>query len=227
MDLDMCGRFALTVNPADLQDAFPEFTFPGQFAPRFNIVPTQPVLVIPNDSTGKADFFIWGLIPSWAKDPAISARMINARAETLAEKPSFRAAYKYRRCLILADGFFEWQAQVGSKVKIPHYIRLKSGRPFTFAGLWEDWHALDGSQVKSATIITTQPNELIARLHNRMPVILPPETYARWLEPAPRQPADLQGLLTPYPSEEMSAYPVSTLVNSPANDRPEVVAPAR
>lgn len=223
----MCGRFTLTLDPADLQDAFPGFTFPEQFAPRFNIAPTQPVLVIPNDSAGRADFFVWGLIPSWAKDPTIGARMINARAETLAEKPSFRAAYKYRRCLILADGFFEWQAQVGSKVKIPHYIRLKSGRPFAFAGLWEDWHAPDGSQIKSATIITTQPNELIARLHSRMPVILPPETYARWLEPSPRQPDDLQGVLAPYPSEEMSAYPVSTLVNSPANDRPEVVAPAR
>lgn len=222
----MCGRFALTVDPANLQDAFPEFTFPGQLAPRFNIAPTQPVLVIPNDGTGRADFFVWGLIPSWAKDPSIGARMINARAETLAEKPSFRSAYRYRRCLILADGLFEWQAQVGSKAKVPHYIRLKSGRPFAFAGLWEDWHAPDGSQVKSATIITTQPNELIARLHNRMPVILPPDTYARWLEPAPRQPADLQGLLAPYPAEAMSAYPVSTLVNSPANDRPECIAPA-
>jgi len=228
----VCGRFALTVDPANLQDAFPEFTFPGQLAPRFNIAPTQPVLVIPNDGTGRADFFVWGLIPSWAKDPSIGARMINARAETLADrvgaaqKPFFRAAYRYRRCLILADGFYEWQAQVGSKVKIPNYIRLKSGRPFAFAGLWEDWHAPDGSQVKSATIITTQPNELITRLHNRMPVILPPDTYARWLEPSPCQPTDLQGLLAPYPAEAMSAHPVSTLVNSPANDRPECIAPA-
>ena len=226
MDLDMCGRFALTVDPTDLQEAFPEFTFPGQFAARYNIAPTQPVLVIPNDGAGRADFFVWGLIPSWAKDPSIGARMINARAETLAEKPAFRAAFRYRRCLILADGFYEWQAQVGSKAKIPHYIRLKSGRPFAFAGLWEDWHAPDGSQVKSATIITTLPNDLMTRLHNRMPVILPPDAYARCLEPAPRQPADLQGLLTPYPSEEMSAYPVSTLINSPANDRPECIAPA-
>jgi len=223
----MCGRFTLTVDPADLQDAFPEFTFPGQFAPRYNIAPTQPVLVIPNDGASSADFFVWGLIPSWAKDPAIGARMINARAETLAEKPSFRSAYRYRRCLILSDGFYEWRAQVGSKVKVPHYIFLKSGRPFAFAGLWEDWHSPDGSQVKSTTIITTQPNELIARLHNRMPVILPPDTYARWLEPAPRQPTDMQGLLAPYPAEAMSAHPVSTLVNSPVNDRPECIAPAQ
>jgi len=228
----MCGRFALAADRADLQDAFPEFALLEQLAPRYNIAPTQPVLVIPNDGTGKADFFVWGLIPSWAKDPSIGTRLINARAETLAEKPSFRAAYRYRRCLILADGFFEWQApttivsQAGSKVKIPHYIRLKSGRPFAFAGLWEDWHAPDGSQVKSAAIITTQPNELMARLHNRMPVILPPDAYAHWLEPEPRQPADLQRLLVPYPAEAMSAYPVSTLVNSPANDRPECLAPA-
>ncbi len=222
----MCGRFTLTVDPADLQDAFPEFTFPGQFAARFNIAPTQPVLVIPNDGTGKADFFVWGLIPSWAKDPTIGARMINARAETLAEKPAFRAAFRYRRCLVLADGFYEWQAQVGSKVKIPHYIRLKSGRPFAFAGLWEDWHAPDGSQVKSATIITTQPNELIARLHNRMPVILPPNVHSQWLDLAPQSPDRLQSLLVPYPAAEMEAYPVSTLVNSPGNDRAECVLPA-
>ena len=119
----MCGRFALTVDPADLQDAFPEFTFPGQFAPRYNIAPTQPVLVIPNDGAGRADFFVWGLIPSWAKDPSIGARLINARAETLAEKPSFRAAYRYRRCLILADGFYEWQTPTTNAGWLANQIR--------------------------------------------------------------------------------------------------------
>ncbi len=217
----MCGRFALTLDPADLQDAFPEYIFPAQYAPRFNIAPTQPILAIPNDGMNKADFFVWGLIPAWAKDPAIGARLINARAETLAEKPSFRAAYKYRRVLIPADGFFEWQASAGRKV--PHFIHLKSGLPFTFAGLWERWQAPDGSEVKSVTIITTAPNELIANIHTRMPVILPPETYTRWLFPSPRPTTDLQSLLIPYPSEEMTAYPISTLVNSPANDRPECI----
>jgi putative SOS response-associated peptidase YedK len=222
----MCGRFTLTVDPADLQDAFPEFIFPAQAAPRFNIAPTQPILALPNDATSKADFFVWGLIPSWAKDPAIGTRLINARAETLAEKPSFRSAYKYRRCLIFADGFFEWQALPGSKSKLPHLIRLKSGKPFAFAGLWEHWQSPDGSEVKSATIITTTPNQLMASIHNRMPVILSNHTYAQWIDPTPHFPVDLNSLLVPYPAEEMQAYPVSTLVNSPANDQPEVVLPA-
>ena len=220
----MCGRFALTVDPADLQDAFPEFTFPAQAARRYNIAPTQPVLVLPNDGTLKADYFVWGLIPSWAKDPAIGSRLINARAETLAEKPSFRGAYKYHRCLIFADAFFEWQAGPGGK--IPHVIRLKGGKPFAFAGLWEHWQSPDGSEVKSATIITTTPNELMAPIHDRMPVILPKHAYAQWLDPAPLFPVDLKGLLAPYPAGEMEAYPVSTLVNRPENDTPAVLRPA-
>jgi putative SOS response-associated peptidase YedK len=217
----MCGRFALTVDPADLQDAFPEFIFPSQYAPRFNIAPTQPILALPNNGTGKADFFFWGLIPSWAKDPTIGSRMINARAETLAEKPAFRAAYKYHRCLIFASGFYEWQPQAEIKTKVPHFIHLKSGAPFAFAGLWEHWQSPDGSEIRSATIVTTEPNELMRPIHNRMPVILPAAAQAQWLDPAPR--FDLQKLLLPYPSAEMEAYPVSTLVNSPANDRPEIL----
>jgi putative SOS response-associated peptidase YedK len=220
----MCGRFTLSVDYADLQDTFPGFTFPAQVKPRYNIAPTQPVLVLPNDATHKSDFFVWGLIPSWAKDPAIGSRLFNARAETLAEKPTFRSAYKYHRCLILADGFFEWQVKAGGK--IPHLIRLKSGKPFAFAGLWEHWQSPDGSEVKSATIITTTPNELMAPIHNRMPVILPRNAYARWLDPAPFLPADLKSLLVPFPAEEMIAIPVSTLVNTPANDTPEVLMPA-
>ena len=222
----MCGRFALTVDPADLQEAFPEYTIPAQAAPHFNIAPTQPILALPNDGTNRADFFVWGLIPSWAKDPSIGGRMINARAETLAEKPAFRAAYKYHRCLIFADGFFEWQARPGEKSKLPHFIHLKDGKPFAFAGLWEHWQSPDGSEVRSATIITTEPNQLMAAIHNRMPVILPRNAYTQWLDPAPQQPAALQSLLVPYPETEMEAFPISMLVNSPANDRPEVVLPA-
>jgi putative SOS response-associated peptidase YedK len=222
----MCGRFTLTADPTDLRDAFPEFTFPVQVGPRFNIAPTQPVLVLPNDGTYKADFFVWGLIPSWAKDPTIGSRLINARAETLSEKPSFRSAYKYHRCLIFADGFFEWQARLGSNTKLPHLIHLKSGKPFSFAGLWEHWQSTDGSEVLSATIITTTPNKLMAPIHNRMPVILPRHAYAQWLDPLPRSPTDLNGLLIPYPAEDMEAFPISTLVNSPANDSPEVLVPA-
>ncbi len=221
----MCGRFALTVDPAELQDAFPEFIFPAQGAPRYNIAPSQPILALPNDGTNRADFFTWGLIPSWAKDPSIGSRLINARAETLAEKPAFRSAYKYHRCLIFANGFFEWQARPGMKSKVPHFIRLKSGAPFAFAGLWEHWQSGDGSEVRSAAIVTTEPNELMASIHNRMPVILRPDTYSQWLDPAPQSPDRLNNLLAPYPAGEMEAYPVSTLVNSPGNDREECVAP--
>ena len=222
----MCGRFTLTVDPAELKDAFTEFTFPSQFAPRFNIAPTQPILAIPNDTKNKADFFVWGLIPSWAKDPTIGQRLINARAETLGEKPSFRGGFKYKRCLILADGFYEWQSQPDVKTKVPHFIFLNDRRLFAFAGLWDEWHSPDGGSIRSATIITTEPNELMSRLHNRMPVILDPADYAEWLDPAPRIPESLQPLLRPFPADKMSAHPVSTLVNTPANDRPELVVPA-
>jgi putative SOS response-associated peptidase YedK len=219
----MCGRFTLTVDPADLQEAFAGFTFPPKFAPRFNIAPSQPILAIPNDGKLTADFFVWGLIPSWAKDPSIGNRLINARGETLAEKPSFRGGFKYKRCLILADGFYEWKQ---SETKIPHFIFLKSRQPFAFAGLWDEWHAPNGGTLRSATIITTEPNELMATIHNRMPVILHPSAYAQWLDPAPRAPESLLPLIKPFPADEMTAYPVSTLVNSPANDRAELVVPA-
>jgi putative SOS response-associated peptidase YedK len=221
----MCGRFTLTVNPAEMQDAFTDYDFPPQFASRFNIAPTQPVLAVPNDGRNEADFFIWGLIPSWAKDPSIGNRLINARGETLADKPSFRGSYKYKRCLILADGFYEWKKQPSTKTKIPHFIHMKDRQPFAFAGLWDEWNSPDGSQIRSCTIITIEPNELMAPLHNRMPVILPPDAYTQWLDSAPQTPDSLQPLIKPYPAEEMSAYPVSTLVNNPKNDLAECVVP--
>ncbi len=221
----MCGRFTLTADPAELQEAFPQFNVPQQMPPSYNIAPTQPIPVVPNDGRNAVDFFVWGLIPSWAKDPSFGNRLINARSETLGQKPSFRTAYKRRRCLILADGFYEWVKQPGSKSKIPHYITLKDRKPFAFAGLWERWFSPDGSEIKSATIITTQPNVLVAKLHNRMPVILPPEDYARWIDPAERAPAALQALLAPFPAEKMAYYPVSTLVNNPRNDLPECTVP--
>jgi putative SOS response-associated peptidase YedK len=222
----MCGRFTLTVDPADLQETFGEYSFPIPFSPRFNIAPSQPVLAIPNDGRKVADFFVWGLIPSWAKDPAIGNRMINARAETLREKPAFRGIYKYKRCLILADGFYEWKAQPGTKTKVPYFIHLDSRQPFAFAGLWDEWNSSDGSSVKSCTIITTAPNNLVASIHNRMPVILSPDAYARWLDPGVQIPDSLQALLVAYPAREMAAYPVSTLVNNPVNDQAECVVPA-
>ena len=215
----MCGRFTLTTNPTDY---FGGFHFPSMFVPRFNIAPMQPLLAIPNDGRNAATFFLWGLLPFWAKDATMAKRMINARGETLAEKPSFRGAYKYRRCLIFADGFYEWQQVRGEK--IPHYIFMKSRQPFAFAGLWQDWESPDGSRVKTCIIITTEPNEIVSPIHKRMPVIVPPSAYGQWLDSKAR--SDLQGLLVPYPAEKMDAYPVSTLVNSAENDQAECVVPA-
>ena len=222
----MCGRFTLTVNPAEVEETFSSYAFPQQFAPRFNVAPTQPVLAIPNDDQNTADFFVWGLIPMWAKDPSIGNRMINARAETLEEKPAFRGSLKYKRCLILADGFYEWKASEGKKAKTPFFIHMKDRKPFAFAGLWDSWNSPDGSLVKSCTIITTEPNELTNLIHNRMPVILHPRDYAKWLDPSPQTPDQLKPLLKPFPADLMDAYPVSPLVNTPANDKPELVVPA-
>lgn len=221
----MCGRFTLTVNPAELQDTFGDFIFPAKFAPRFNIAPSQPLLAIPNDGANTADFFKWGLIPMWAKDPSIGNRLINARGETVAEKPSFRGSFKYKRCLILADGFYEWQASPGKKTKTPHFIHMKDRQPFAFAGLWDVWESSDGSSIKTCTIITTEPNEVVEPIHNRMPVILHTRDYATWLDTSPQAPEDLLPLIKSYSADEMSAYPVSTLVNKPSNDKPELVVP--
>jgi putative SOS response-associated peptidase YedK len=222
----MCGRFTFTVDLAELRQSFPWLTAPEHPTARYNIAPTQPVAVVPNTGENRLDYFVWGLIPYWAKDPTIGSRMINARAETLAEKSSFRTPFRRRRCLVLADGFYEWRKEPGSKTKTPYLIHMKSGQPFAFAGLWERWHSPLGDEVLSCTIITTRPNELVAKLHDRMPVILHPSAYEVWLAPA-EQPSDkLQGLLEPFPAGEMEAYPVSPLVNSPSNDVPECILPA-
>ena len=221
----MCGRFTLAVDPADLQAAFPDFTFPAKIIARYNIAPSQPILVLPNDGKQRADYYTWGLVPVWSKDPTIGSHMINARAETLAEKSAFRGAYKYKRCLIFADGFYEGKALSGSNQKIPYHICLSSGMPFAMAGLWDEWLSSDGSQIRSCSIITTEPNSLMSTLHNRMPVILPIDVYAEWLNPEPQKPEALQHLLGAYPAAEMTAHPVSGLVNRPSNDRPELIAP--
>ena len=222
----MCGRFTLTVDPAESEEAFSDYAFPAHFAPQYNIAPTQPILAIPNDGKNKADFFLWGLIPSWAKDASIANKLINARGETVAEKPSFRGGFKYKRCLILADGFYEWKKLEGGRAKLPHYIYMKDHKPFAFAGLWDEWNSPHGSPLRTCTIITTAPNELMAGLHNRMPVILQQSDYADWLDPSPRTPDGLLHLVRPYPADKMSAHSVSSLVNNPANDRPELVIPA-
>ncbi|MCB1056336.1 MAG: SOS response-associated peptidase, partial [Acidobacteria bacterium] len=165
----------------------------------------------------------WGLIPHWAKDPSIGNRLINARAETAAEKPAFRSSFSKRRCLVPADGFYEWQKTGGRKQ--PFYLQLKEHRPFAFAGLWARWKASEDETVQSFTLLTTTPNEVAAKVHDRMPVILPPESYDRWLDPELHDREALEALLLPYPAEAMEAYPVSTLVNSPQNDDPRCIEP--
>ena len=222
----MCGRFTLTLDPAEAGDEFEGVNFPTKFAPRYNIAPSQPVLAIPNDGKNAAEFFVWGLIPSWAKDPSIGNRLINARGETLAEKPSFRGAYKYKRCLVITDGYYEWKTVPGTKTKIPHFIHLRTAKPFAFAGLWDEWHSAEGSAIRSCTIITTKPNKFLASIHDRMPVILHSKDYSDWLDASPRTADTLAHLITDFPAELMEAYPVSTLVNSPVNDRAECVRPA-
>lgn len=221
----MCGRFTLAVPPLALVEAFPGFSVPEEIEPRYNIAPTQPVVVVTNKGDNQLEFAHWGLIPSWSKDAKIGNRMINARAETLSTKPSFRVAYRKRRCLIIADGFYEWRKDPGGKGKTPFYIRLKSGEPFAFAGLWETWKSPEGETIESCVIITTTPNELLAKVHDRMPVILPPEKYSDWLAEGDQSAEKLALLLKPYPADLMTAYPVSTFVNSPANDSPICIEP--
>ena len=230
----MCGRFTLTSDTEALSQTFFNFEVPVNLSPRYNISPTQDVAVIANTSTDtvesvnakQVEFFHWGLIPSWAKDPKIGNRMINARSETLSEKPSFRNAYKHRRCLILADGYYEWQKIPGDRLKQPVYIRLKSQKPFALAGLWETWQSKDMEEpLRSCTIITCPPNALLEEIHHRMPVILPQDAYEEWLAAEAQPSSALQSLLVPYSDEEMEAYPVSRFVNRPTNNSPECIAP--
>ena len=223
----MCGRFSLTSSGEVLAEFF-ELADAPDVVPRYNIAPTQPAPVVripPHGSRRRFDLLFWGLVPSWAQDPGSGARMINARAETIADKPSFRAAFERRRCLVIADGFYEWQAVPGMKGKQPYYIRMSDGSPLGFAGLWEHWAGTDGSELDSCTIITTEPNELLRPLHNRMPVILRRRDFETWLDPKVSPGAGLRELLVPYSAEEMTAYPVGRAVGNPANDTPECVKP--
>jgi len=219
----MCGRFTLTVPPELIADLY-DLEVPMAYRPRFNIAPTQPVAVIANRAERAVELFRWGLIPRWAKDPKIGHKLINARSETLADKPSFQHAYRHRRCLVLADGFFEWRKQ--GKVRVPLRFVLRSRQPFAFAGLWERWSPHEGEDVHTCTIITTSANDVVAPVHDRMPVILPRDAYDAWLDPAERTPDSLQDLLRPYPPAEMEAYEVSTAVNAVKVDGPECIAPA-
>lgn len=226
----MCGRFTLSVELHDLLDLLPGLevgAWPGK--PRYNIAPSQMVATVPNvlnDADARAlTWMRWGLVPFWAKD--YKTGLINARGETAHEKPSFRASFKQRRCLILADGFYEWHKVPGQSKTQPIYIRMKSGKPFAFAGLWDQWHdrAGSGDTLTTCTIITTTPNAVVKPYHHRMPVILSPAVYDDWLEPGEQNVGRLRSLLVPYPADDMEAYPVSTLVNRPDVDEPACIQP--
>ena len=221
----MCGRYSFNQVAEAIADKFQVKEVPP-LSPRYNIAPTQQIATVSVSSESLERQFKmlrWGLIPSWAKDAKMGAKLINARAETVAEKPAFRAAFKKRRCLILADGFYEWHTQNGEKQ--PFYFRLENGEPFAFAGLWEHWEKGEGEPIESCTILTTEANELMRPIHERMPVILDSKNYEQWLDPETKKIELLQSFLQPYPSEEMTAYPVSTKVNSAKNDRPECIHP--
>jgi putative SOS response-associated peptidase YedK len=215
----MCGRFTLRARPEEVARAAGQRLDRLDFRARFNIAPTQPVLGF---RAGAAVALRWGLIPSWAKDAAIGQRLINARAETVAEKPSFRGPFRHRRCAIAADGFYEWRRKDG--VKQPYFLRLVGDRPFAFAGLWDAWQGPEGT-VESCAIITTAPNALVRPIHDRMPVILTGDAIGRWIATPAKDVNDLRELLAPCPPEAMDAYPVSRHVNSPANDDAACIAP--
>ena len=217
----MCGRFTLA---ADIKTVAEQFgvTPSLQASPRYNVAPTQEVVSILRNGSAHMEWLQWGLIPSWAKDESIGSKMINARAETLAEKPSFKRLLRSKRCLVVADGFYEWKKTQGGKT--PMYITLKDGSLFAFAGLWDMWHSSDGRDLRTCTIITTQPNTLVTTIHDRMPAILSADARDLWLDSSLQDEQALLHLLAPYPAEEMTARAVSRLVNNPRSEGAELIA---
>ncbi|MCQ6280400.1 SOS response-associated peptidase [Bacillus sp. EB600] len=221
----MCGRFTLFANYNDIIDRFDIQAAIQEelYLPSYNIAPSNSVLSVINDGTkNRLGFLRWGLIPPWAKDEKIGYKLINARAETLIVKPSFRDAYKKRRCIVIADSFYEWKRNQ-NKTKTPMRIKLKSNKLFAMAGLWERWKSPEGNTIYSCTVITTAPNELMKDIHDRMPVILRPENEKVWLNPVINELNSLNHLLEPLPEEMMEAYEVSSLVNSPKNNSPNLI----
>jgi putative SOS response-associated peptidase YedK len=222
----MCGRFTQHHDADAIVDRFGVQQALFEPEPRYNIAPTQPVpVVVTEASSGERvlDAFRWGLVPHWAKDPSIGNRMINARTESVAEKPAFKSALVRRRCILPSDGFYEWDKTGGTRQ--PYHFRRRDGDLFGFAGLWEEWNAPDGSPLLTCTILTTNANATVGRVHDRMPVILRSlEDEAEWLDPAVRRPEDLLPLLGPYPDEEMEAVPVSRRVNLPTNDSADLIS---
>lgn len=222
----MCGRYTLRT-PAEKLAAFFQLSFDGELRPRYNIAPTQNVLAIRVHDGDNLEWcwLRWGLVPSWVKDvQAMETLLINARSEDIEKKPSFRSAFRRRRCLIPADGFFEWQ-RMGKQRKQPYYLKMADDSPMAFAGVWERW-SNDGISLESCAILTTEANAVVRPFHDRMPVILPRDTWRTWLSPE-SPPAELHKLLRPAPDEVLVAYPVSTAVNYVANDSPSCIEPLR
>jgi len=220
----MCGRYTLASPTERLAEEFGVDASSIELSPNYNVAPTQGVAAVLEEAgQRRLEVLRWGLIPPWADDPGIGSRMINARSETAPGKPSFRRAFRERRCLIPADGFYEWQRTNGAKQ--PYYIHMEDGRPFAFAGLWESWSKGGEGEVRTCTILTTGANALVGEVHDRMPVILAHDAYDVWLDPASES-DELTGLLVPFPEDGMEAYPVSRFVNSPSNNDPRCVEPA-
>lgn len=220
----MCGRFTLTAAPQRLRDRFRLATAPADLVPRYNIAPSQEVLVVANRTQRLLRPARWGLVPRWARDPSIGHRMINARAETLAQRPAFRELLERRRCVIPADGFYEWR-RLDRRTRQPFYLRGRDGAPLALAGLWDVWRAADGARLASCTIITVPANGTVSPIHDRMPAILPPAGLDAWLDPAPAPAAELTSWLRPSPGDELDAYPVSNRVNTPDHDDASCIAP--
>jgi len=217
----MCGRYTVTSSPEELRTLFGYEEEPN-FPPRYNVAPGQPVAIV-RLVGGKRQFALvrWGLLPSWVKDPRTFSLLINARGETVLEKPAFRAAMKRRRCLIPADGFYEWQAEGGRKR--PFFIHAKTGAPLAFAGLWETWTGPNGEELETAAIVTTRANSTLAPIHERMPVIVPPEAFDLWLDCANVDALTAAALITPASDDLLEAYEISTAVNRTTNDGPEII----
>ncbi len=219
----MCGRYTIIASPETLRALF-RYEEQPNFPPRYNVAPTQPIAIV-RLVDGKRHFALvrWGLLPSWVKDPKTFSLLINARGELAAEKPAFRAAMKRRRCLIPADGFYEWQA-AGDR-KRPFYVRAKSGAPLAFAGLWETWTGPNGEELETAAIVTTRANRTLAPIYERMPVIVPPEGFDLWLDGANVDATTAAALIAPAPDNLLEAYEISTAVNRTANDSPKLLEP--
>ena len=218
----MCGRYSFTTSLKAGEVVLPEGDAAINLAPRYNIAPSQYCPVIPQKDSRQIYLFRWGLIPFWAKDISIGYKMINARSETITEKSSYKSPFQKSRCLVLADSFYEWKGK--GKTKQPFRILMRSRQPFYFAGLYSEWKSPEGNLIPSYTIITTEPNELVASIHNRMPVILAKDAALTWLT-AGTEEIDLLNLLRPYPVEEMEAYPVSKAVGNVRNDTEELILP--